>query len=222
MNNAEQLLEKWFPGNDVSMQQLRAQVQCVRLPAGQTVFHRGDVCRNYLVVVDGCVRVQTLSPGGREVVLYRVGAGQSCVITTSCLISQESYPAEGVTETETGALIIPQTTFNEMLGRSAAFRRFVFAGQGQRLSDLIQRVEEVAFGRIDARLARHLIDRCGNRPGTVTATHQQLASELGTAREVISRQLKVFEKRGWIIVRRGEVEILQPDGLLQVWHDAEV
>ncbi len=204
------------------MQQLRAQVQSVRLPAGQTVFHRGDVCRNYLVVVDGSVRVQTLSPGGREVVLYRVGAGQSCVITTSCLISHESYPAEGITETETRALVIPQDIFNEALGSSEALRRFVFTSQGQRLSSLIQRVEDVAFGRIDARLAKHLVDRCENRPGPVTSTHRQLASELGTAREVISRQLKVFEKQGWIAVHRGSVEILKPDELLHVWCDAEV
>jgi len=221
MSNAEQLLDSWFPADDASLQQLRARVQGVQLPAGQTVFHRGDICRNYLVVVEGSVRVQTLSPGGREVVLYRVGAGQSCVITTSCLLSRESYPAEGITETATAALVIPQDVFNEALGSSAEFRRFVFACQGQRLSDLIQRVEDVAFGRIDARLAKHLIDRCRNRPGLVTATHQQLASELGTAREVVSRQLKTFEKQGWIAVRRGAVEVLNPDGLLQVWHDAE-
>ncbi|HHH45315.1 MAG TPA: Crp/Fnr family transcriptional regulator [Gammaproteobacteria bacterium] len=221
MPNAESLLDEWFPRSDPSLQSLRTQVQSVHLPAGQTVFHRGDTCRNYLVVVSGSVRVQVLSTGGREVVLYRVGEGQSCVITTSCLISHEAYPAEGITESPTDALVIPQELFNEALGRSENFRTFVFASQGQRLGDLIKRVEDVAFGRIDARLAKHLVDRCENRPGLITATHQQLASELGTAREVVSRQLKVFEKQAWIAVHRGSVEILEPQALSRVWMDAE-
>lgn len=207
------MLDTWFPGTGAAQHTLRAQVQTVVVPQGRMVFHRGDPCRNYLVVTEGCVRVQVLSQGGREVVLYRVTDGQSCVITTSCLISREAYPAEGVTERETSALVIPRGTFNEALGCSEAFRHFVFTGQGQRLSDLIQRVEDVAFGRVDARLAKHLLDRCLSGAASINATHQQLAGELGTAREVISRQLKVFERNGWIAVHRGAVEVLQPQAL---------
>ena len=218
MNTTFDILEQWFPSHDVVLQQLGKQVQRVHLPAGQVVFYRGDACRNYLVVVSGSVRVQTLSTGGREVVLYRVTDGQSCVITTSCLIGEEAYPAEGVAEEETEALVIPQVVFNEALGFSEMFRRFVFANQGRRLGDLIQRVEDVAFGRVDARLAKHLVDRCRNQPGSVSATHQQLASELGTAREVVSRQLKVFEREGLVAVHRGAVEVIKPDALIRVWE----
>lgn len=210
---ADELLDRWFPDTDAAARRLRAGVQMLRLAAGQNVFHRGDPCRNYLVVVEGRVRVQVLSVGGREVVLYRVLGGQSCVITTSCLISQEHYPAEGVCEQDTVALVLPQALFDEALGRSEPFRRFVFASQGRRLGDLIQRVEDVAFGRVDARLARVLLDRCGGRPAQVNTTHQQLASELGTAREVVSRQLKRFERKGWIAVHRGSVEVIRPQAL---------
>ena len=203
------------------MRQLRSGVQIVQLPAEQMVFHRGDRCRNYLVVVSGSVRVQALSAGGREVLLYRVNDAQSCVITTSCLISQEIYPAEAITETATTALVMPQAVFHEALACSDAFRRFVFGNQGQRLADLIRRVEDVAFGRVDVRLARVLVDRCGNSSGSIAATHLQLASELGTAREVISRQLKVFERNGWIEVHRGSVDVLQPQALWRVWKDAD-
>jgi CRP/FNR family transcriptional regulator len=217
----ERLLDEWFPGNDIALEQSRRQAQVVELPPGYEVFRHGDACRNYLIVIDGSVRVQALSPGGREVTLYRVTSGQSCVITTSCLISQEVYPAEGITESETSALVFPQGAFNELLGRSEAFRRFVFASQGQRLSDLIHRVEDVAFGRVDARLARMLVGQSKRNAGTVAATHQQLASELGTAREVVSRQLKVFERRGWIKVRRGSVEILDAESLARVWKAAD-
>jgi CRP/FNR family transcriptional regulator len=165
--------------------------------------------------------VQALSTGGREVVLYRVTDGQSCVITTACLISGEAYPAQGVAETATAGLLLPQADFNAVLDKSAAFRRFVFANQGQRLSDLIQRIEDVAFGRVDARLARHLVDRSQRHGGTLVATHQQLARELGTAREVVSRQLKGFEKQGWIRVLRGSVEVLQPQSLARLWKNAD-
>ena len=214
-------MDQWFPGDNTEMRQLRSGVQIVELPAGQMVFHRGDPCRNYLVVVAGSVRVQALSAGGREVLLYRVTDAQSCVITTSCLISHESYPAEGITETATTALVIPQAVFNNALAGSETFRRFVFGNQGQRLADLIQRVEDVAFGRVDVRLARVLVDRCGNAADSIAATHLQLASELGTAREVVSRQLKVFERNGWIKVHRGSVDVLQPQALWQVWRDAD-
>lgn len=213
-----ELLDRWFPSDDIGLQQLRTQLQYVQLPAGHVVFRRGDACRSYLLVVEGSMRVQALSAGGREVVLYRVTDAQSCVITTSCLISDETYPADGVTETLTTVLVVSQGTFNEALGRSRDFRQFVFSNQGQRLSNLIHRIEEVAFGRVDVRLARLLFDRSQHHGGHVVTTHQQLASELGTAREVISRQLKAFEKQGWVRVSRGNVEILQPRSLARLWR----
>lgn len=221
MAGNEELLDQWFPQSDPVLQQLRMQVQMVSLDAGETVFRCGDPCRNYLIVLEGSVRVQVLSAGGREVVLYRVLGGQSCVITTSCLISHESYPAEGVTDVSTLAMVIPQGLFNEALGVSEPFRRFVFANQGMRLSDLIQRIEDVAFGRVDSRLARLLVDRSNGQTARVQATHQQLASELGTAREVISRQIKAFEKNGWVAARRGAVEVLDRDALTHVWKSTD-
>jgi CRP/FNR family transcriptional regulator len=217
MDSVATCVEQWFSGSEPLMRQLREGVQRLCLPAGQAVFHRGDACANYLVVLSGSVRVQLYSPGGREVVLYRVGDGQSCVITTSCLISREAYPAEGVTERETQALAMPRALFDKALSHSEHFRRFVFANQGQRLGDLIQRVEEVAFGRVDVRLAKHLMDRSADQGEAVSATHQQLASELGTAREVVSRQLKAFEKKGWIVLHRGSIEIVQPQALSRLW-----
>jgi CRP/FNR family transcriptional regulator len=214
-----ELLDSWFPIDDIVLQQLRDQLQVVRLPARRDVFRRGDGCRSYLVVVEGSVRVHTVSATGREVVLYRVTDGQSCVITTACLMSGEAYPAEAVTETETSALVIPHTVFGRMLGHSAAFQRFVFASHGKRLGDLIQRINEVTSGRVDTRLARLLLDRSKSGGDAVTATHQQLASELGTAREVVSRQLKAFEKHGWIRVLRGSVQVLQPQALRRLGRD---
>lgn len=215
-----ELLDHWFPAEDIILRQLRDDLQVLRLPAGRDVFRPGEACGNYLIVVEGIVRVQVLSASGREVVLYRVTGGQSCVITTACMISGDVYPAEGMTETETIVLAVSQVIFAKALACSAAFRRFVFSSQGKRLGELIQRIEDVAFGRVGGRLARLLLDRGGVGGGAIRATHQQLASELGTAREVVSRQLKVFEKQGWIRVQRGSVEVLRPHALVRVCRDA--
>jgi CRP/FNR family transcriptional regulator len=216
-----ELIDAWFPVDGELSGHLRSQLQLVRLPAGRDVFRLGDACRNYLVVIEGTLRVQALSSSGREVVLYRVSDGQSCVLTTACLISGERYPAEGITETETVALSIPNPVFTQALAHSVAFQRFVFASQGKRLSDLIQRIEDVTFGRVDARLARLLLDRGGFQGAVVAATHQQFASELGTAREVVSRRLKLFEKQGWIRVLRGGIELCQCSALLQIGGEAD-
>lgn len=215
---ARALLERLFPAG---LEALRARVEEVHLPAGQMVFRRGDPCRHYLLVVRGSVRVQVLAANGREIILYRVCDGQSCVITTSCLISVEAYPAEGVTEVETRALVVPQAVFDEALGSSAEFRRFVFANQGQRLGDLIQRVEDVVFGRIDVRLARLLLTLSEQGARPVAATHQQLASELGSAREVISRQLKQFAGHGWVGLGRGTIEVKAPAALGEISRQSD-
>jgi CRP/FNR family transcriptional regulator len=185
--------------------------QLVDLPAGQTVFGAGDECHNYLLVIDGSVRVQMTSESGREIVLYRVDSGESCVLTTSCLLAHETYAAEGITETPVHAVAIPARLFLDLLGRSAALRSFVFTTYGSRIAELMMLVEEVAFGRLDIRLARFLLKHgAGDEVG---ATHQTLAVELGTAREVVSRQLKDFERHGWVKLSRGRIRVLNPEAL---------
>ena len=190
---------------------LKRGAQLVDLPAGQAVFGTGDACHNYLLVIDGSVRVQMTSESGREIVLYRVDSGESCVLTTSCLLAHETYAAEGVTETPVRAVAIPARLFLDLLGRSAALRNFVFTTYGSRIADLMMLVEEVAFGRLDLRLARFLLKHgVGDE---LDATHQALAVELGTAREVVSRQLKEFERQGWVKLSRGRIHVLDPVAL---------
>ncbi len=189
-----------------------AAAEPVTLPAGMTVFRTGDRCQNYLLVLAGSIRVQKLSESGREIVLYRVEAGESCVLTTSCLLAAENYPAEAITETEVHGVAIPVDRFQDGLAHSEGFRRFVFSAYARRLSDLIGLVEQVAFLRVDVRLARHLLGHADAQQ-RLRVTHQDLAVELGTAREVVSRQLKEFERRGWVRLRRGEIAVLDAHAL---------
>lgn len=193
---------------------LRDAAHVVTVPAGSVVFSEGDACRSYMLVLDGSVRVQKVSENGREIVLYRVDAGQSCVLTTSCLLTQGDYSAQGIAETEVRAVVLSHAAFQDLLGCSAAFRQFVFSSYAVRLADLLMLIEEVAFGRVDMRLAQFLVDRANG--GEVKGTHQDFAVELGTVREVISRQLKDFERRGWVALHRGRVAVLRPEPLREL------
>lgn len=184
----------------------------VVLPAGTVLFQEGSHCESYMLVLEGSVRVQKLSETGREIVLYRVERGQSCVLTTSCLMTREDYGAEGIAETEIHAVMLPAQPFRALLAQSDIFRDFVFAAYASRIAGLLLLIEEVAFGRIDARLAQWLLTR-GAEDGQWRGTHQDLAVELGTAREVVSRQLKEFERRGWVSLFRGRIDIIDKTAL---------
>ena len=195
--------------------QLRARAQYQQLPSGKRVFEPGGRCQSYLLVVSGSVRVELLTEGGREAVLYHVRAGESCVLTTSCLLGDSAYPAYGVCETDVTALAIPLDTFNHALESSGDFRRFVFASLGRRFAEVIARIEQIAFSPIDRRLAALLLSKCA-KDGSIKTTHQALANELGSAREVVSRHLKRFERMGWLRLQRGSITVLQPQPLQDI------
>ncbi|MDA8381873.1 MAG: Crp/Fnr family transcriptional regulator [Betaproteobacteria bacterium] len=184
----------------------------VQLAKGAIVFHPGDVCQHYLLVAQGSVRVQQVSPQGRELVLYRIGPGESCILTTACLFSERPYPAMGVADTDVSALAFPQTAFHEAIAASASFRAFVFHSYGHRLTDMLAVIEAIVFTRLDVRLARKLLSLSTDQ-ALIPITHQALALELGSAREVISRALKDLEQRGWIRRQLAHIEILDKHAL---------
>jgi len=186
--------------------------QIINAPAGTRVFQPGTECGQYLLLVDGTVRVQMVAENGREIVLYRVSGGETCVMTTACLLAHENYGAEGMAETDITAVAISNATFRSLLGASERFRDFVFSAYGERLADLMVLVEEVAFRRLDLRLADFLVKNQDG--GTIETTHQALAVELGSVREVVSRVLKEFERRGWVKLARGRIEVMNGSGLL--------
>ncbi len=191
---------------------LRGLTHAIAAPEGTRLFGEGSSCQEYLFLLSGQVRVQKVGANGREIVLYRVEPGETCVITTACLMSGIDYDAEGVAETDIRAEALPMASFRTLLAESANFRDFVFKAYGTRVSNLLMLIEEVAFGRIDQRLASCLLE-LNRGKSAVSATHQELAVELGTAREVVSRQLKEFERRGWVRLGRGNVQIVRTDAL---------
>ena len=191
--------------DDAKAELLRAG-RVVEMPAGRRIFGPGQAPSSFMLLLDGSVRVHQVSESGREIVLFRVTEGQSCALTTACLLGYEDYIAEAVAETDIRAVAIPRQTFDDLVARSTAFRKFVFTAFSRRVTDLCRVIDEVAFQRLDIRLAGRLLDRAGASP-TLSLTHQELAAELGTAREVVSRQLHELQRRGWIASGRGHIEI---------------
>lgn len=179
----------------------------VDVPPDTVVFRPGKMPDHLLLVLEGTVRVQHLSEKGREIVLYRVRAGESCVLTTACVLSHESYSATGITETPVQAAAIPRTLSDSLLGTSPCFRQFVFHAYSHRITELFLIIEDVAFQRMDIRVAQKLLELASD-DSMVKITHHQLAAELGTAREVVSRQLSEFQRRVWISQSRGNIELL--------------
>ena len=165
----------------------------VRFKAGDRLFAPGDWPGSWVAIERGRVRVSLLAPSGREVTLYRIGAGKSCLLTTSSLIGDEPLPAEGFAETDVEARIVPKATFDRLVAEDPDFRRDVLRNYANRVADLVVTMQDVLFRAIPERLARALLVR--ESDGVVEATHQAIASELGSAREVVSRVLQSSSAR---------------------------
>ena len=187
-----------------ALKTLAKSARIVEAPIGTIGYREGGACEAYVMRLAGQSRVYKMSSSGREILLYRVAAGETCVITTTCLLGHSNYPASTIVEAPITDVIIPAPAFNQLMIDSAVFRRFVMTNYGVLISDLIVLLDEVAFHSIDARLAKLLLD---SGHVTIGRTHQLIADELGTAREVVSRQLKRFEQKGWVTLGRGHVEL---------------
>ncbi len=183
-----------------------------QLTEGDVAYQPGWDCSNFLMCLSGQTRVFRSSESGREILLYRVSSGQTCVLTTSCLMAGSTFPAESIAEQDTLLAAIPADKFNDLMAQSMRFRKFVHNNYGELLSDLILLVNEVAFSRVDIRLARHLL-KIADDNNMVHSTHQQLALDMGSVREVISRYLNEWEHQGWVDNQRGKIQIIDTDKL---------
>ena len=186
--------------------------QVHHIPAGAPIAWEGDACDQLAIVLAGTVRVYKVGESGREITLYRIEETESCVLTASCILSRTQFPALAVAETDVEAVLIPAYVLRDWVARYEPWRDYVFDMMSQRLADVIATVEEVAFRRMDARIAEFLAE-LGENGATIPITHQEIASELGTAREVVSRILKDLERGGLIALSRGAVTLLDVDGL---------
>jgi len=178
-------------------------------PAGAVLFDAGAACEALPLVLEGRVKVSKRADNGREIRLYSVCPGELCIVTVSCLLGGDPYPATGVAETPLSAVALPRSLILRLVAEHPPFRDMAFNLFAERLTGLMQLVEEVAFRKLDRRLAAWLLAR-----GTVIqASHQAIADELGSVREIVSRLLKQFEEQDWVRLGRERIEVLAPEAL---------
>jgi len=205
-----QRLAAAFPAlarSPVALERIAARGQHRQVPAGTTMFDEHSPCTGFPLVLAGSVRVVQRFPNGREIQLYRVKAGESCLLSGSCLLGRTDYAASGVAETPVDLVIVPPAEFRALVAGDEAFREHVFGLYGERLAALMQLVEAISWQKLDQRLAALLVGRTQGGGATVQATHQALADELGSVREIVSRLLRSFEDRGWVELGRERITV---------------
>ncbi|MBI3222306.1 MAG: Crp/Fnr family transcriptional regulator [Nitrosomonadales bacterium] len=182
---------------------LLAAASMMQIPAGTVIFDENQPCQGFPLLLSGTIRVIKAAPSGRELQLYRVVPGESCILTSSCLLGHSPYQARGIAEQALEIVLLPASAFHMLLGKYESFRSYVFHLFSDRLTDLMQLVSAVAFQKLDQRLAKLLI----SKSSPIHATHQALADELGSAREMVSRLLKGFAEHGWVKLGREQIDI---------------
>jgi CRP/FNR family transcriptional regulator len=182
---------------------------------GSVLFRPGDEPAGFVLVLAGRIGVYLTGANGREILLYTVEPGETCIQTTVGLVGGQAYSGEAVAETDLQVVSIPRGDFTRLMDESPRFRRYVFRAFGERLGDVTRLLEQVAFVRIDQRLAAALLDATGTT-GVISATHHELARRIGSAREVVSRKLEGFARAGLVSTDRGQIRILDREGLADI------
>lgn len=199
------------------LSQLAAQ-PVIELPSGTRVFETSGECAAFPVILSGTVRVFKHLANGRRIELYRVTPNEPCILSLGCLLGGSRYPASGITHGATRLIVMPAALFNQCLAEDAGFRTVIFRALGDRLVNTMELVEEVATLRLDVRLAAALLahESLDANPADavhIAVTHQELADELGTVREMISRLLDDFAQQGLVVLGRGRIQIANRDKL---------
>ncbi len=189
------------------LEMIGSRVSFPTMRAGDTAYEPDWDCPNYLMCLDGRTRVFKMSAAGREVLIYKVVAGGTCVLTTQCLLSGGTFPAMSIAEADTTLAAVPAPVFGRLMAESDPFRALVMADYTKLLASLFLLVDEIAFAPLEQRLARRLLAE-SNGERIVLKTHQQLADDVGSVREMVSRHLGEWERAGWVRTGRGQIEIL--------------
>lgn len=179
--------------------------QVKTIPAGSRIYAEGDACGAIAFVLSGEIRVFKVGQTGREITLYEIGPGETCILNASCILSGMTYPAHASALSIVEVVLVPSAHFRRLVDEHEQMRDFVFALLSRRLSGVMELVEEVAFGRMDERLKDYLVERSGDN--RLETTHQKIANDLGTSREVVSRLLKDMERRGEVSLSRNAITL---------------
>jgi len=204
--------ESTLPDKLLNFLLAHTEVQKITVPKGVSVCQSGDVCESLVILLDGRVKVFRPSENGQSLTLYYVNDHESCILTASCILNGMPFPAFAQTMKESTALSIPPNKVIEWMDEEPLWREYIFSLLSQRMVGLIELVNALAFQGLESRLAGWLIDQT-KYVQVINVTHQTIAQELASSREVVSRLLKEFEMRGSIELSRGEVRVLDKEEL---------
>ncbi|MBA4797200.1 MAG: Crp/Fnr family transcriptional regulator [Rhizobiales bacterium] len=193
----------------------------MHVPARATLFRPGDAAQSFVILLSGRIGVYLTGRNGRELLLYSVTPGETCVQTTLGVLGGAPYTGEAVAESDLVAVMVPPAVFERLMASSPAFRAFVFKAFADRLGDLMFVLEQVAFVKVEQRLAHALLERADDE-GRVTLTHQELAVVIGTAREVVSRRLEALASKGVVASERGQIRIIEKGELARMARAGEL
>lgn len=193
------------------LDELLSKAALLRLSQGSVVFDEDQCCQGFPLLLSGGIRIIKSAPNGRELQLYRAGPGESCILSSACLLGNARYRARGVADQDVEVVVLPPEVFRKLVSISERFRNYVFDLFSERLTDLMQLISAVAFQKLDQRLAALLAAKAS----PIRATHQALADELGSVREMVTRLLKNFAEQGWVRLGREQIEIVDAPALRQ-------
>lgn len=183
---------------------------------GTVILQEGNACDNMVFILEGAIRVYKLSPEGREITLYHIGKGETCIILNTCILENSNYPAIAEVEEEARLAIVSSKYFNELIFPEPAYQKYIFNILSKRLTEMLLIVDEVVFKHMDTRIATFLYDKVMKNGNRLDITHEKISMELGTAREVVSRILKDFEKQNILTLSRGIINIIDMDKIIKI------
>jgi CRP/FNR family transcriptional regulator len=193
----------------------QSDVTRITAPTGTIISNTGDSCHELIILQKGQVRVYRPAKDGRAITLYHVNQGESCILTASCILNTQTFPAVAEIEKNAEGLVIPAKKMLQWLKTEPLWQQYIFSLLSHRMSDLISLVDALAFSNLNVRLAKWLLDQSNITPEIYT-THQIIAEELASSREVISRLLKEFEREGLVSLKRGIIEITNRENINKI------
>lgn len=211
------LFPVWDKLSVAERESLAATVHARRFSKGENIHGTGESCLGFLILKSGRLRAYLLSDSGREVTLYYLNAGEMCLFSASCMMRNIQFDIYIDAKEDTDVLQIPAPAFKNLMEKSLPVSRYVNDLMATHLTDVMWLMEQILFKRLDERLAALLLeDAKGSPENAVTATHEELAERLGSAREAVTRMLKYFQTEKLVKLSRGEIRITDPAALSAV------
>lgn len=209
-----QLIEKLFPFLLTDKHNINL-MNIMKIPAGRILFQEGESCEIVAFILKGVIRVSKVGKNGKEIYLYRVGAGESCILMISSILAAIGYPATATVEEDVEVILLPVHLFKKWMQENPDLQKFVYKLLSERLVSVMTLIEEIVFYKMDQRVAEFLLEKSMGE-NLLSITHDRIAMELGTAREVVSRIMKDFQRKKWIEMSRGKVKILNNEALKNI------